>query len=273
MANLFTNTSSKILTFFYIGLLVWWVTIFTRGISETTENYLYSFIYGLMPLIWGLLGLRNSFRWGGFGSLLGKSLAFLSLGLLAWATGNLIWAYYNLVVKIAVPYPSLADFFFIQSFPLWAVGIFFLSKVIGMVFSVRRLKGKIILFGLPLLAMAMSYYLLFEVARGGIIDLEGGGLKLFLDVAFPIWDAILLTLTLLAFGLSLNYLGGKFRWPIITLLLGFGVNYLADFSFSYTTTLETFFVGNWVDLLFATAMFLVSLGVSLLDPQSIASEK
>ena len=273
MANPLTNTFSKILTFFYVGLLVWWLAIFARGISETTENYLYSFAYGLMPLACGLIGLRNSFLWGGLKSLTGKSITFLSLGLLAWAVGNLVWAYYNLVLKIPVPYPSLADIIFIQSFPLWAIGIFFLSKVTGMVFSLRRVKGKVVLFAIPVIAIVVSYYLLFTVARGGAVDTESGALKLFLDIAFPVWDVIILTLALLVFGLSLNFLGGRFRWPITILLMGFGVNYIADFSFSYTTTLDTFFVGSWVDLIFATAMFLISLGVVLLDPRSIASEK
>lgn len=269
MANLFTNRSSKVLTFFYIGLLVWWLTISARGISETTENYLYSFVYGFIPLIWGLIGLRNSFLWGSFRSLMGKSITFLSLGLLAWAIGNIIWAYYNLILKIPVPYPSPADFVFIQSFPLWAIGIFFLSRVTGMVFSLRRVKGRIFLFVLPIVAIAVSYYLLFMVARGGVVDTEGGTLKLFLDIAFPVWDVIILTLALLVFGLSFKYLGGRFKWPIIILLFGFGVNYTADFSFSYTTTLETFFVGNWVDLLFATAMFLLSFGINNLDPSKL----
>lgn len=268
-SNIIYNTSSKILVVFYVGLVIWWFTIFIRGIAETTENYLYSLIYGLIPLIWGLIGLRNSLYWGGIRSLLGKSITFLSLGLLAWALGNLVWAYYNLILKIAVPYPSPADFIFILSFPLWAIGISFLSKVTGMVFSLRRLIGKIILFVIPIVAILMSYYFLFVVARGGVIDTKGGFLKLFLDIAFPVWDVIILTLALLVFGLSFNYLGGRFKWPIIILLLGFGVNYITDFSFSYTTTLETFFVGNWVDLLFATAMFLIALGVSLLNPHAI----
>ncbi|MBI2021621.1 hypothetical protein HYS93_01910 [Candidatus Daviesbacteria bacterium] len=274
MASLLPNWSSKILILFYIGLVVWWFMIFARGITETTENYLYSFVYGLIPLIWGLIGLRNSMLWGGLKSLMGKSIAFLSLGLLAWAIGNLVWAYYNLIMRVPVPYPSPADFIFILSFPLWAIGISLLSRVTGMVFSLRRVRGKIILFVIPILAIALSYYLLFTVARGGVIDTEGGLLKFFLDIAFPVWDVIILTLALLVFGLSFNYLGGRFKWPIIILLLGFGVNYITDFSFSYTTTLGTFFVGSWVDLLFATAMFLIALGVALLSPQSIiASEK
>lgn len=272
MANLLLNRSSKVLLLFFIALVVWWVTIFIRGISETTENYLYSLIYGLIPLLWGFLGLRNSFYWGGFKSALGRSLGFLSLGTLAWAIGNLIWGYYNLILNVAVPYPGLADFGFGLSYPLWAVGIFFLSRVTGAVFSLRQAKGKMILFALPVIVIVVSYYFLFAIARGGVIDTEGGLLKLFLDVAYPIGDVINLTLALLVYWLSVNYLGGRFKWPIVTLLLGIGTMYIADFFFSYNTTLNTFFVGSWVDLVYTTSMFLIVLGVTSLNPRALTGE-
>jgi hypothetical protein len=272
MTRLLSNTSSKILTYFYIALVIWWITIFTRGITDTTENYLYSFIYGLIPLLWGVAGLRTGLLWGGFKSMTGKSLMFLSLGMLAWAVGNIIWAYYNLIVRIPVPYPSLADFIFIISFPLWASGMFCLAIVTGAFFALRRSKGKLVLFFIPLVVIFASYYLLFVVARGGVLDPNGGVLKLFLDVAFPAWDVIILTMAMLIYGLSYNFLGGKFKWPIIILLLGFGMSYITDFSFSYTTTLDTFFVGSWVDLLFATSQFLIALGVTLINPQSTSEQ-
>src|SRR3990167_9452901 len=41
------------------------------------------------------------------------------------------------------------------------------------------------------------------------------------------------------------------------------------FSFSYTTTIETFFPANWVDLLFTSAVFVLSMGVSILDPTKL----
>ena len=265
---MFANKSSKLLGLIYIALVIWWFTIHFRELTETTENFLYSFVYGLVPLVWGVIGLRNSKEWGGFKSVMGKSTAFLSFGLIAWATGNLIWAYYNLVLRIGVPYPSPADFIFILSFPLWAIGLFYISKATGATFSTKEMKGKVLVFLIPIVIIMFSYYFLYIIARGGVIDTTGGGLKLFLDIAFPVWDVILLTLASLVLGLSFRYLGGYFRLPVLILLIGFFVNYIVDFSFSYTTTLGTFYVGNWVDLLFATAVCIISLGVSLLNPSS-----
>lgn len=272
LGRIFPTTATRILGVFYLVLVVWWVTISFRGIQETNENFLYSLLYGFIPLAWGVYGVRLARLWGGMKSSMGRSVMFLSAGMLAWAIGNLIWGYYNLILKVAVPYPSIADGIFILSFPLWAIGISFFSRATGMYFSLRRMRGKLILFVIPLAAIALSYYLLFIVARGAQIDFEGGLIKLFLDIAFPVWDVIILTLSVLVYGLSFQYLGGRYKLPIIITLIGFGLNYIVDFSFSYTTTLETFFVGSWVDLLFASAMFVIALGITSLDPRLLNSQ-
>src|SRR3990167_8618143 len=108
---------------------------------------------------------------------------------------------------------------------------------------------------LPLLAAVASYYFLYVIARESSFVVEGGLLKIFLDFYYPLGDWVILTVSFLVFGLSLKYLGGRFRWPVFITLLGFITMFLADFSFSYTTTVGTYYNGNFADLLFAVAMF------------------
>src|SRR3989344_2656104 len=75
---------------------------------------------------------------------------------------------------------------------------------------------------------AISYYLLVNVARGGAVltdyDTELSpllnNLKLFFDLAYPIGDIVILALSVLIYGLSFQYLGGRFKLPIILILLG-----------------------------------------------------
>lgn len=272
MLILFTNNRNRILGLFYLALVLWWLSLYFRHVENTTENYLYSLIYGLIPLIWGIIGLRIAKDWGGFTSTMGRSVLFLSLGLCTWGIGNLVFAYYNLALDVEVPYPSVADYIFVLSFPLWLLGIAHLSKISGAYFSLRQLGGKIALLAIPLVAILSSYFLLFEVARGGQIDTTGDLEKLVFDVAFPIGDALILALGLMLYGLSLKYLGGKFKLPIIITLIGFGFAYITDFSYSYTTSLGTFFVGNWVDLLYTTTFFFLALGITSLNPHLIESE-
>ena len=261
--------ASACICVFYIVLLVWWLTIQFSKITSTDFNLAFAFAYGLIPLFGGFVGFHQARKWGLFKSTMGKALFFLSVGLLTWGLGEMIWSYYNLVLRVEVPYPSWADASFIVSWPLWAVGVYYLSFATGARFGLRSAMGRLQLIAIPLVAAVASYYLLVIVARQGSFEIAGGLLKIFFDIAYPLLDVLILTLALLIYGLSFKYLGGRYKWPVLIVLLGFVVNYFADFGFSYTTTVRTFYNGNWVDLLFTSAMFLLSFGISSLNTKEV----
>ncbi len=264
------KTSTRILIGIYVFLVLWWLTIYYRGLQETTENYLFSLIYTVMPLGWGILGLSNARIWGGFQSYMGRAILFFSGGLCAWGIGNLIYAYYNLVLKIPVPYPSIADAGFFLLYPFSAVGVVYLYRITGASLALRSTWGKLGLLVIPFFLVALSYYLLLIVARGGVITYDQDLLKLILDVVYPVGDVVVITLAAVVYTLSYGYLGGSFRKPIVIILIAFTFAYVTDFAFSYTTTTGTFFVANWVDLLYATTFFLISLGLNSLDIKVIS---
>lgn len=256
-------------------MVLWWVTIFFRGIENTTENFLFGTLLGIIPILGSLIGFLNFKKWGGFQSAVGVSLFFLCLGYLMWGIGTLIFAFFNLVLKVEVPYPSTADALYILSWPLWAIGIISLAKVTGAKFQLKTLGGKIFLFLIPCIAAIISYFLLVVVARDGVL-LSGNPtenmIRTFFDLAYPIGTLIIVSLVMLVHILSIRFLGGIFKLPITLLLLGFVFNYFADFSFAYTTSTETFFVANWVDLLFLVAFSIMSLSISLLNPDRIKND-
>ncbi|OGK09906.1 hypothetical protein A2767_01790 [Candidatus Roizmanbacteria bacterium RIFCSPHIGHO2_01_FULL_35_10] len=256
------------LTFFYISVAIWWVFLFLSGQKDSFNNYSFVFIYGLLPLMGGIFGIVEAKKWGLFRSALGKALFFLSLGLITWSGGETIWSYYNLILHVEIPYPSWADASFIISWPLWSLGVFYLSAATGAKFGLKKAHGKLLLLLIPIISIIFSYYLLVVVARQGSFEIAGGPVKIFFDLAYPVWDVIILTLALLVYGLSFKFLGGRFKWPVIIILFGFIINYFADFGFSYTTTVESYFNGNWVDLLFATAMFILSFGINSINTKN-----
>jgi len=269
--KVFPNRITGVLGIVYIVALLWWIEIFLTGARDTQQNYLFGVLIGVLPLFGGIGGLILSSKWGTLSSAIGRSIFFLSLGLITWSLGTLIFAYYNLVLLVEVPYPSLADAAYIISWPLWVVGVINLSKGTGAKFGLRSSRGKVLLFAAPLIAIVVSYYLLVVVARGGVFDFtESGVVKIFFDLAYPIGDVVILTVATLIYGLSFRYFGGQFKIPIYIILAGFILNYLSDFSFSYTTTLETFYVASWVDLLFLSTMFFLALGVNSLDAKMLS---
>lgn len=251
----------KVLSLYLLLLIIFWVILYKSGFKTDFWNYFYSFSFSLMPLIGGLVGVTTSKRWGFLSSAIGRAIFYISTGLFSWGGGSMIWSYYNFFQKISAPYPSFADVGFVAALPLWILGVFNLSKATGAKFALKNIKGRLFLIIVPIVVLIISYYLLVVIARGGVLTAAGNDfLKLFFDLAYPSGDVIILTLSVIIFGLSFKYFGGFYKIAIYSLLLGFGLMYLADFVFSYTTTDGTFFNGNFGDLLFTFALFLITFG-------------
>lgn len=269
-----TNTKRTFIGFLvivYLFFLGWFAKLYLTGQTEGTENFLTN-LYGIIPLAGGLYGLSVAKHWGGLKSSVGRAVTFLSLGLVTWGVGIFIWLFYNLVLQVEVPYPSLADAAFILSWPLWGIGAIYLSQATGAKFAVRRMGGKVALLIVPLIVIISSYYFLVTVARGGTFEIAEEGLQIFFDLAYPIGDVVILTLATLIYGLSYKYFGGRYRSAIYLILAAFAFNYLADFTFSFTTTTETYYNGSLPDVFFATTMFVFALGVALLDVRGVSTQ-
>lgn len=256
------NNAQRIVLIAVSILILGWAILHILGLKTSIWNYLFCFSYGLIPLGAGLFGFRITRQWEGFHTLLGRAIFFIALGLVSWGLGNLYWSYANFFLHIAVPYPSFADTGYIVAIPCWLTGIILLSRAIGAIYGLRRKRGKL-LFGLiPLLIFIISYYLLVIVARHGVLSTNiHEYLKLFFDLAYPTGDITILSSALIIIGLSASYLGGQFARSIIILLAGFIIMYAADFSFSYTTTLNTYYNANIADLLFTIALSCMSFGL------------
>jgi hypothetical protein len=262
------STSAWAIFLFYIFVFVWWAYFFVTGKANdngeiTLGGALYQFALGLIPLIGGFLGLFKAKLWGGTKSYVGRALLAISIGAICWGLGQMFWSlYYNILTHVDIPYPSLADVGYSLSFPFLAVGLISLSKATGARFSLKKPVGKILALCITTVVLIAAYYLLIVVARGNVIDFTEGGLKLFFDIAYPLGDLVILLLSVLVYGLSFKYLGGRYRLPILSILFGLFVLFCGDFSFSYTTTVGSYYNGSWVDMILPTAWMFIVLGVN-----------
>ncbi len=247
---------------FYLFVVALWAWLFAIGSKEGFFNYLYSFLFGLTPLIGGLIAMYKSKMWGGLKSAVGKAVFFIGLGVFCWGFGEAIWSYYNFVLNVAAPYPSLADLGFAPSIFFYGLGTLYLSKATGAKYGLRNKYAKLFVGVASILISIFSYFLLIVFARGGILLPEGEtSLKMILDIAYPLGDFFGLMIGVIVSGLSFKYFGGKFKLSIFAILLGLGTMYIADTIFSYTTTIGSYYNGNFGDLLLATGTFLLTFGV------------
>ncbi len=192
---------------------------------------------------------------------MGKAIFFLGLGLFGFGVGETIWSYYNIVLNVAAPYPSIADLFFVPSVFCYSLGAIFLTQTTGIGMSLKKTFSKLFIIFAPVILLGVSYYVLVVIGRGGVLSSESGfTLKAILDRVYPIGDFVALTVSVLVSGLSFQYLGGGYKYDIISILAGLAVMFVADSVFSYNTTLGVQYNGDFGDLIFTVGLFLLTFG-------------
>ena len=215
----------------------------------------------IIPFFSGIFVVLGSKQWAGEGGLIHKGLFFIGLGMILWASGGFIWSFYNFFLHMPAPYPSLADIGYAPSVFFYCLGTIYLSRGAGADLGLRKKYVKQLMVIIPVIMLTFSYYILIEVGRGGVLFTPNDPfLKTFLDFAYPIGDFVSLTVSVILSWLYFDFLVKKYRYGVIFVLLGMVGMFFADFSFSYTTTRNIYFNGNFSDFLFALGMFLLAFG-------------
>ena len=264
MQAIFNRFAAKAALLYFIAFTFWWVNLFLKY-SDVSNwgHYLFAATYGFI-CIWGAYrGLSHSNRWGGLKSVMGRALILLSLGLLAQEFGQLVFSYYNIFLQVEIPYPSLADVGYFGSIPLYIAGIVMVGWASGVNFSLKRLVNQIQLVAIPALMLFISYYFFL---RGYEFDFSQP-LKIFLDFGYPLGQAIYISLAILTFSLSRQFLGGVMRNKVFLLIVAFVTQYVADYNFLSQASSGTWVNGGYGDYLYFVAYFIMTLGlISFYDP-------
>jgi diguanylate cyclase (GGDEF)-like protein len=161
-----------------------------------------------------------------------KAWAWLSAGTGAWAAGQAVWSFYEVVLDRPVPFPSLADVGFLLFPLLAAVG---LVTWLGSQTDELVARGRDVLDGL---IIAGSLLVISWVTALGSVVAEGGDgwVPLTLSLAYPIGDLVLATLVLLALARGAR----TERATLFVLALGLGGLAAADSAYVYLVSLEAY---------------------------------
>lgn len=249
--------SIQVLVVFFLFITLWWINLFLSGARETSQNYLFAAVYGLICLWGGGYGLIISKKWGGSSSTIGKAIIVLSLGLLAQEFGQLVFSYYNIFLKVEIPYPSWADVGFFGSIPLYIIGMGLLAKAAGAKFSMKTLTNKLQVIVIPLVILIVSYLFFLN---GYEFDFSSP-LKIFLDFGYPFGEALYISVAILTYSLSRKLLGGVMKSRILLLIAAFVIQYIADFNFLYQSSKGTWINGAYGDYIYFLAYVLMALGL------------
>ena len=240
------------------GLYVfWWVALRTNAAPSGFSGDSFSDTYGILALLGGIAGIFIARRWGGFRSLMGRAIMFFSLGLLAQAFGQAVYSIYYFWLGEEVPYPSLGDIGYFGSVLLYIYAIYCLARVSGVQISLKSFYNKFLALIIPIILLGLSYYWFLKDYE---VD-TSAPLTTFLDFGYPLGQAIYIALAILTFTLSRKILGGIMRGPILFVLFALFVQYIADFTFLYQASRETWEAGGISDFIYLVAYFFMTLAL------------
>ena len=245
------NKLQILITLIFLALVGWWFSFQSVVTQQGTQVQWFNSIYGVMALIGAVIGFIAAQKWGGFKTVLGKSLMFFSLGLLAQEAGQLIYAYYNYVSKIQIPYPSYGDIAYFGSVLLYIIAAIYLTQVSGAKFALKQKRYQLTAVLVPVVILGISYTVFL---RHHQYD-TSHPLTVFLDFGYPMGQAIYISLAVTAYLLSRKQLGGVVKNGILFIIVALVIQYIADFTFIFQSSRGTWLAGKSNDLMYLTAYF------------------
>lgn len=248
--------------FIFLFFSVWFFILHSFSNYGTDRSLeVLAAVYGIMALFGGIIGLYVGSRWGGFSSLLGKALGFFSLGLLAQEFGQLSYSYYSIALGIDVPYPSIGDLGFFGSIPLYALGAYYLIKIclawVGNKNGKERKRVNGLAFVVPVAMLAVTYLFLLRGYEPDWENIPGT----FLDFGYPLFQAVYVSLALVAFYYTKRMINGIMHKKVVFLLVALIVQYFADFLFLYKAHRDLYTTAGITDFTYLVAYFLMSLAI------------
>lgn len=174
---------------------------------------------------------------------------FFALGSGLWLLAESSWAFYYFILNVAVPYPSIADIFYVSGYlPVILALSLYLSD-----FSAGMSRRRLAIVGLAIVAVV-------SVALGLVIPVEfssnPSALQLATDLLYPALDLVLFSLS--ALSLAIFFGGSLAKWWG---LVGIGAIWyvIGDEYFLFQVAQGTYYNGSVDDLFFLLGYLFLAL--------------
>jgi diguanylate cyclase (GGDEF)-like protein len=174
--------------------------------------------------------------------------SLLAAGMLCWSLGEVVWAYYEVVLRTEVPFPSAADVGFLAMVPLALAGM---ARLI----TFRRGALRSLLDGL-IIGGSFLFVSWATVLGPAFTAGELSPLAKAVSLAYPIGDVALASMV---FTLAANA-GRRNRRALGLLGTGMLALAVADSGFAYLSQNDAYASGNLIDSAWVAGFALIALG-------------
>jgi len=263
------NASSKIFGYLsamfvllFSALLGYW--FYVNFITSNEDlTYIFTSVYCTIAFVGGILGIICANSWGGSSSKIGIALLCLSFGLLFQFAFQISYSVYYFVLGIENPYPSLGDLFYVLGNLAFLLGIIKLYTVLFQQNATSkhiRVVGFLISIGLVVtyITLYLKYVYSPEVFQ---IDSTKAIIMLLIDALTVGINTAMFYLIANSFVISLKYMGGLLRGPVLILLASVLLFYIADIEYTISDGLGTWKPAGIDDLLLFFAYSSVVVGI------------
>jgi hypothetical protein len=249
---LFSNQRKLSITLLLVVLaltVIWDIALYFLPQHDTVWNYLFNICYAtffLYALFVGIYGAKHL----GLQSAMGKALLFLGLGSGAYGLATYIWVFYNIVLHVEVPFPSIADVFFLLLAPLMAIGCWHLISTLRSQVTSNHVLESV---GILIIACVIIFGFVYKVEIAQNVPF----LTNVINVLYPLGDVALICLAFIVWRTG----GGKIHHGVRVLVVVMLLQTIADSIFTVQTSTDTYWNGGIADAMWALAGFVFSLAV------------
>lgn len=192
-------------------------------------------------------GMRWSYR---VNRQIGSAWLLMALAMVNWAVGDMIWDYYELIIG-EVPYPSIADVFYLSTYLFFFLGIFRLPRQRDDSNSTGWLWLDIFI------VMFSAIIIFWNFLIGPIVqDHQQPLLAVLVNSAYPVGDLLLVMAITIIIILPHSPLWLK---PLYLMMAGHSLSAAADVIYLYQTINETFASSAFFNILFSIGPLVLML--------------
>lgn len=199
--------------------------------------------FAMAALLWKM---NSGKRAGG----MSRVYASYSLGIGFWFLAECTWSLYFFAFRIEVPFPSLADLF-------WLVG--YVPLLIALLLQAWPFRE--LLISRKQLALTLAMFVLASLILIGTVPplLQSSHelVALSVSIAYPLLDTLLLTVAVPVF---LIFRKGSYWRPMLFVMLGIILQLVADLTFNQAFFSGVYFPGSYTDLIFDLSYLTLALG-------------
>ena len=173
---------------------------------------------------------------------------FIMLGMASWTVANIVWST-DYFLGLTVPYPGLSDYFYLGADVPLAIALIMYFRPFSATLTLRRI-------GVSALIIAVSAGVIIGFVMRSEFAMTQPLTSTITDLAYPISDIVLLSLTILNLAI---FIGGTIsKWWI---LFGAGIvlYIIADELFLYQESKGTYYNGSSSDIMYVLSYLVFAL--------------